>query len=94
MKAFENEFGEVFEVFFVLGKNENVVYVYDAKSLFDFILEGVVHHCLKCQRGILECCFPLVAILDVYVVESPSNIEFDEVFHSRGLDLVHDFRYK
>ena len=47
-EAFKNTFGEAFEVFFVLGENEDVVHVYDAKSLFNFIFEGVVHYCLKC----------------------------------------------
>ena len=47
-ETFENAFSEAFKVFFVLGENEDVVYVYDAKSLFNFIFEGVVHHCLKC----------------------------------------------
>ena len=51
-EAFKNMFGEAFKVFFVLGENEDVVYVYNAKSLFNFIFEGVIHHYLECQRGI------------------------------------------
>ena len=85
-------FGEAFKVFFVLGKNEDVIHVYDAKSLFDFVFESVIHYCLKCQGGIaqskeqngrlikskigLEIHIPLIAIFDAYIVESPSNIEF------------------
>ena len=48
LEAFENVFGEAFEIFFVLGKDEDVIHVYNAKSLFNFILESVVHHCLEC----------------------------------------------
>ena len=44
----ENALGEAFEVFFVLGENEDVIHVYDAKTFFDFIFESVVHHCLEC----------------------------------------------
>ena len=47
-EAFEDAFGEVFEIFFVLGKDEDVVHVYDAKSLFNFVFESVIHHCLEC----------------------------------------------
>ena len=47
--AFKNMFGEMFEIFFVLGENEDVIHIYDAESLFNFVLEGVIHHCLKCQ---------------------------------------------
>ena len=43
-EAFKNAFGEVFKIFFVFGKNEDVVH----ESLFDFMLESVIHHCLKC----------------------------------------------
>ena len=51
-EAFENAFGEVFKIFFVLGKNEDVVHVYNAKSLFNFVFESVIHHCLECRRGV------------------------------------------
>ena len=53
-EAFKNMFSEAFEIFLVLGENEDVIHVYNAKSLFDFILEDVIHHCLKCQRGVAQ----------------------------------------
>ena len=52
LEAFENVFGEAFKIFFVLGKDKDVVHVYDAKSLLDFMFESVVHHCLECRGGI------------------------------------------
>ena len=32
LEAFKNVFGEAFEIFFVLGEDEDVIHIYDAKS--------------------------------------------------------------
>ena len=48
LEAFENVFGESFEIFFVFGKDKDVIHVSDAKPFLNFIFESVIHHCLEC----------------------------------------------
>ena len=77
--------------FSVRGEDEQVIHVNKEPSFGDHVLEGVVHEPLESGWGIhhpeehdhgLEepsmggkCPLPLVSILDLYIVISPSDIE-------------------
>ena len=79
------------------GEYEEVVYVDDKPSFNNHVSEEVIHKMLECGRGVVETeehhggfkqsfvgnegCLPLVSILDVDIVVSPSNIKLGEVFH-------------
>ena len=76
------------------GIDEEVIHIDDKPSFSDHIAERVVHEPLKSGGGVGkpkehdgrfeeslmgdEGCFPLVTILDPYVVVSPSHVEFSE----------------
>ena len=88
----------------VRGGNEEIVHVDNEPSFCDHITEGVIHELLECGRGVIkskehngrfkksfvhdEGSFPLVAILDVDIIISPTNIKFSEV--ASVFQLVHE----
>ena len=47
-EAFKNVFGEAFEILFILGKDKNVIHVYNAELFFNLVFDSVIHHCLEC----------------------------------------------
>ena len=78
----------------VRGVDEEIIHIDDEPSFGNHIVEGVVHKSLKSGRGIGEPkehdggfkesfvddegCFPLVTILDSYVVVPPPNVKLGE----------------
>ena len=80
----------------VRGVDEEVIHIDDKPSFGDHVAEGVVHELLKSGRGIgkpkehdggfeeslmgNEGRFPLVTVLNLYVVVSPANIKLSEYF--------------
>ena len=78
------------------GEDEEVIHVDNEPSFGNHIAEGVIHESLECGRGVGETeehdggfeeplmgdegGFPLVSILDMDIVVSPSYIEFGEDF--------------
>ena len=80
---------------FCLHKDQDVVQVhYDNPFRYDGS-EDVVHHSLEGSRAVghseehykgfeeasvsTKGCFPLISRLDVYIIETPANIQFCEV---------------
>ena len=75
--------------------NKEVVHVDNQPSFSDHVSERVIHELLECSGRVAktkehdggfeesfvsdECCLPLVAIFDVDIVVSPSNVELGEV---------------
>ena len=80
---------------FIRGEDEEVIHVDDEPSLGNHIPEGVVHESLECSRGVIktkehDCRFekplvgdesrlPLVSVLNVNIIVSPSNIKLGKV---------------
>ena len=78
----------------VRGVDEEIIHVDNEPSFSNHIVKGVVHESLKGGRGVgkseehysgfekssvgNEGCFPLVAVLDSYVVVSPPDVELSE----------------
>ena len=76
------------------GIDEEIIHIDNEPSFSNHIVEGVVHEALEGGGGVGkseehyrgfkqsfmgdEGRFPLVAILDLYIVVSPPNIEFGE----------------
>ena len=76
------------------GVDEEIIHIDDEPSFGDHVAEGVVHESLKGSGGIGEPeehhgrfeesfvsdegCFPLVTVLDSYIVVPPLNVELCE----------------
>ena len=77
-----------------VGVDKDIVHIAYGLAIVDEILEDIVHHCLECCGGVtqskehdswlkqssvsLECSLPLIAFLDLHVVESPAEIKYGE----------------
>ena len=88
------------------GVDEEVIHIDDEPSFGDHVVEGIVHESLEGGRGVGkaeehhggfeesfmsdEGRFPLVTILDSYIVVSPPNVKLGE--HFGVLQLVHEVR--
>ena len=78
------------------GEYEEVIHVDDEPSFSNHVSKGVIHKALECGGGVVETkehnggfkqsfvdnegCLPLMSILDVDIVVSPSDVELGEVF--------------
>ena len=87
----------------IRGGNKEVIHVDDEPSFCDHVSERVIHESLECGRGVAkakehdsqfkesfvgdEGCLPLVAILDMDIVVSPTNVKLSEV--ASIFQLVH-----
>ncbi len=74
--------------------NKDIIHIAYHLAFVDELTEDIVHHCLECCRGVtqskkhdswfeqpsvsLECSLPLIAFLDLHVVESPAEIKYGE----------------
>ena len=92
--------------FWVRRSDEEVIHVDDKLSFSNHVSEGVVHESLECGGGVAETkeyhcgfeesfvcdegCFPLVAVLNMDIVVSPTNIKLGEV--ANVFQLVHEVR--
>ena len=80
--------------FIIFGSNNHIVHIDVEPSLCNFLLEDVIHHCLKGSWGVgqakehdcwfkesftgLEGGFVLVAFFDTNIVVSPVDVELGE----------------
>ena len=72
------------------AKDEDVVHVNDHNSFINEFSEDVIYHCLECHWAVSEAkehdqrfeqasvypksCFPLISLLNPYIIVSPSDI--------------------
>lgn len=75
---------------------EDIIHVYNHDVFSNKLVEYVVHHVLECRRGVakskehncwfeqstvgLEGSFVLVSFTNTDIIESPSDVEFREIF--------------
>src|SRR5258707_5641564 len=76
------------------GVDKDVIHVaYDFTTINE-LMKDVIHHHLECHRGVaqseehdswfeqasvsLECCLPLITLLDLHVVEPPVEVKYGE----------------
>ena len=92
--------------FWIGGGNKEVVHINDKLTFSNHVLEGVIHESLEHGRGVAETKeynhgfeesfmgdggrFPLVTILDMDIVVSPTNVELSKV--ASVFQLVHEVR--
>ena len=89
-------FGVFFVEGSVRGIDEEIIHIDDKPSFGNHVVEGVVHKSLESSGGVGESeehncgfeqslvgnegCLPLVTVLDLHVVVSPTNVELGEDF--------------
>ncbi|KAG6868036.1 hypothetical protein C0993_008122 [Termitomyces sp. T159_Od127] len=94
-EAFQNNVCDLVVLLKCFGVDEDVVKVYTHYTLYDEVLEDVVHHCLEGGQAIgeskehdkqfkqplvgLEGSLPLISFLNVHIVVTPPNIKFGEI---------------
>ena len=77
-----------------MGVNEDIIHIAYHLTVVDELMEYVIHHCLECHRGVaqskehdgwfkqasvsLEHSLPLIALLNLHVVEPPVEVEYHE----------------
>jgi len=90
------------------AKDEDIVHVDDHNSFVYEFSEDVIHHHLECFQTVsetkehelgfeqasvhLKVGFPLISLLDPYIVVSPSDIQLGEVIHLGFGHFVEDIR--
>ena len=93
--ALEHTMGSFNMGLWIRGGNEEVFHVDDELSFSNHVLEGVIHELLKYSKGVAETkehdCWleepfvcgeghlPLMAIFDVNIIVTSSNIKLDKV---------------
>ena len=76
------------------GVDEDVIHVAYRLTIMDEFVENIIHHCLECCGGVaqseehdgwfeqalvsLECGLPLIALLDLHIVEPPAEVKYGE----------------
>src|SRR5260221_318694 len=76
------------------GVDEDVVHVAYDFAMINELMKDVIHHHLECCRGVAqskehdswfeqalvspECSLPLIALLDLHIVEPPAEVEYGE----------------
>ena len=92
--ALQDAFGAFFMKGGVGGVDEGIVHIDDKSSFGNHVAEGVIHEALEGSGGVGEPeehysgfkksfmgdegCFPLVTVLDLYIVVPPLNVKFGE----------------